>query len=341
MSISPICPLGPTAGSSSSHSHSTSDVASAAADAAALAGGALQQQQPVLGGIGQSPFAPIVITPGGAPMMTMAQSVENAAAMAKQLAKQRLETMGLSLPAIHPSHAAGGGGGVNVLPPPLNSSGGAAASTNESLQQMAGLRNPAALTSLGLTHQAAAGHSPVAKETEGQQIARTICVENAPTKWQPNDIDLFFAAMAPITDKKLLETGSARFALVEFASKGAADMARKLDDTHTHGVHLKISRAKTTVTPRDPDNVSFELPPGAPIPVAYQQVNKLKLEEKLARVRAMSVGILRKLSDSDKKPVPTKRLRSPSRERHCDGGDHRRDRRHHRTGDRDRGDRDR
>jgi hypothetical protein len=40
-------------------------------------------------------------------------------------------------------------------------------------------------------------------------------------------------------------------------------------------VSCSISRAKTTVTLREPDNVSFNLPPSVPVPVAYQQVRFL------------------------------------------------------------------
>jgi len=176
-----------------------------------------------------------------------------------------------------------GGGGVSIQ----SAAAQAAALAQARLQNM-GLP-------LSILHGQYSTPSTPQRESESQQIARTICVENVPVTWTLLDLNSFFSAAGVITDKKIINgpKASNRMALVEFSTSSAAQAALNMA---TPEKTLKIGLAKTTVTPRDPDNISFDLPPGAPIPVAYQQVKKLKLEEKLARVKAMSQGLSKKFS---------------------------------------------
>jgi len=180
---------------------------------------------------------------------------------------------------------------------------------------------------LSILHGQSATPTTPQRETEAQQLARTICIENVPVTWTLLDINTFFSPIGLITDKKIInrETpnnkGSNRMALVEFATALSAQAALSMsliDKT------LKIGPAKTTASPRDPDNISFDLPPGAPIPVAYQQVKKLKLEEKLARVKAMSQGLSKKFSSTNEPPARKRSVSSTRSEDPVKGSSDRR-----------------
>eukprot|EP00914_Ancora_sagittata_P016613 GHVO01033026.1.p1 GENE.GHVO01033026.1~~GHVO01033026.1.p1 ORF type:complete len:333 (-),score=23.89 GHVO01033026.1:110-1108(-) len=130
-----------------------------------------------------------------------------------------------------------------------------------------------------------------------------------------------------------------RFALVEVQTKEMAQLALTADKSvlalkktktildHTYDAlehddsdddaailgYIRISPSKATVAVCVPDNISFNLPPGVPIPVALQQVTSLKIQEKLAEVRKLTERFAGRLQNAEVPGAESRRARSHER----------------------------
>eukprot|EP01053_Blabericola_migrator_P000409 Blabericola_migrator_1__408@NODE_10_length_25093_cov_104_131184_g7_i2_p8_GENE_NODE_10_length_25093_cov_104_131184_g7_i2NODE_10_length_25093_cov_104_131184_g7_i2_p8_ORF_typecomplete_len426_score47_04RRM_1/PF00076_22/0_0017RRM_1/PF00076_22/0_0048RRM_Rrp7/PF17799_1/5_3RRM_Rrp7/PF17799_1/0_0026ZFYVE21_C/PF16696_5/0_0052RL/PF17797_1/3_9e03RL/PF17797_1/0_12RL/PF17797_1/2_3e03RRM_2/PF04059_12/0_06PHM7_cyt/PF14703_6/0_14_NODE_10_length_25093_cov_104_131184_g7_i21607017347 len=143
-------------------------------------------------------------------------------------------------------------------------------------------------------------------ESEEHQIKRTLFVTNIPEEWDETKLMEVLTdelALGTVLDRRMdvLPRTGQRFALIEFTSEDAVTSACRLTEeqrtiTVEEGrkasteVTLEFEPARATVRPREPENVSFSLGTAnvAPVPIAYQSINKLNLEEKLQRVRALA-----------------------------------------------------
>ncbi|XP_053990307.1 serine/arginine repetitive matrix protein 2-like isoform X2 [Hylaeus volcanicus] len=164
-----------------------------------------------------------------------------------------------------------------------------------------------------LSHSLGYDYPP--RETEEQQLTRTVHVANLPQIWTLREIiDHLIAHVKEehaltleVVDNRLIDGAASDFgkrvALIEFKTTEMADAVRNLSiSSRTIDSHeLIISRAKTTVTLREPDNVSFNLPPSVPVPVAYQQLNKLKLQEKISKAKALADRLASKSLNQERK----------------------------------------
>lgn len=146
--------------------------------------------------------------------------------------------------------------------------------------------------------------SLLAAESEEQQMLRTIHVSNIPLTYNAQDARKLFAKLGTVVNMridyapaKMMDDDSLtnKFALVEFLSPQQAHEAAKVGTLQAAGRSLNISPAKATVNPREPDGVRFDVSSVPSVPVAYQTIHKMKLEDRMAKVRAAEVSIARKL----------------------------------------------
>eukprot|EP00917_Polyrhabdina_sp_WS-2016_P007987 GHVP01017873.1.p1 GENE.GHVP01017873.1~~GHVP01017873.1.p1 ORF type:complete len:278 (-),score=43.46 GHVP01017873.1:614-1447(-) len=89
------------------------------------------------------------------------------------------------------------------------------------------------------------------------------------------------------------DTNGKRFALAELNSIEMAELLRnykprQYEASKENIDDFKFSQSATTVRPRDPENISFDLPTQNPVPVALQQVTNLRMQEKMNRVKSLA-----------------------------------------------------
>jgi len=159
---------------------------------------------------------------------------------------------------------------------------------------------------VGVNITGSLGGVPVARpfmEPESAQIARTIHVDNLPMETTEDDLKGVFGLMGTVTALRVIQPpdkdGDKKFALIEYKDRSQAEQAFKLNGYQMRGRKIKLSPSKTTVHPREPLNVSFDVPINNPVPVAYQQLQKIRLEEKMQKVRAAQENLVKKLAEKD------------------------------------------
>lgn len=177
------------------------------------------------------------------------------------------------------------------------------------------------------------------REPEEEQIARTLYIGNLPVDISEKFLVTHLSDvlnLGVISDHKVdvLPSTGERFALVEFQKPQAVEYACKLDPAQCElkysmdspPLPLKFEQAKTTVCPREPENVSFNLTQivAPPVPIAYQSVSQLTLEQKLAEAKARAAKMSElmakgeSLTSLEVEEEPVRSDREDSRERDRD-----------------------
>eukprot|EP00917_Polyrhabdina_sp_WS-2016_P007985 GHVP01017871.1.p1 GENE.GHVP01017871.1~~GHVP01017871.1.p1 ORF type:complete len:434 (-),score=71.65 GHVP01017871.1:614-1915(-) len=133
-------------------------------------------------------------------------------------------------------------------------------------------------------------------EPEAHQIARTVRVDNVQDKTVLEVSTKLVRSFPEISIKDIRvdqDTNGKRFALAELNSIEMAELLRnykprQYEASKENIDDFKFSQSATTVRPRDPENISFDLPTQNPVPVALQQVTNLRMQEKMNRVKSLA-----------------------------------------------------
>eukprot|EP00922_Rhytidocystis_sp_ex-Travisia-forbesii_P064758 GHVS01096176.1.p1 GENE.GHVS01096176.1~~GHVS01096176.1.p1 ORF type:complete len:392 (+),score=62.54 GHVS01096176.1:65-1240(+) len=153
-------------------------------------------------------------------------------------------------------------------------------------------------------HQFLAGLGLSQEETEEKVLSKTVHVANIPLTYNDQDVQKLFSKFGSIkqlrcdiSPEKLIfdDSVTRKFAIVEFTSAEQASESVRIGSLHAAGRTLVITMSKVTVVPCDPEGVRYDVGTVPTVPVAYQQVHKMKLEEKMMRVRSFEASIAKKL----------------------------------------------
>eukprot|EP00922_Rhytidocystis_sp_ex-Travisia-forbesii_P064759 GHVS01096177.1.p1 GENE.GHVS01096177.1~~GHVS01096177.1.p1 ORF type:complete len:389 (+),score=77.38 GHVS01096177.1:191-1357(+) len=153
-------------------------------------------------------------------------------------------------------------------------------------------------------HQFLAGLGLSQEETEEKVLSKTVHVANIPLTYNDQDVQKLFSKFGAIkqlrcdiSPEKLIfdDSVTRKFAIVEFTSSEQAAESVRIGSLHAAGRTLVITMSKVTVVPCDPEGVRYDVGTVPTVPVAYQQVHKMKLEEKMMRVRSFETSVAKKL----------------------------------------------
>ncbi|KEP62595.1 UNVERIFIED_CONTAM: RNA recognition motif-containing protein [Hammondia hammondi] len=165
------------------------------------------------------------------------------------------------------------------------------------------------------------------KETELQQLGRTVFVENFPEEYEKEELHLLLRDFGKISNLRFgqhPEKGS-KFAVVEFETAEEAQFLRGMDAKPIGNLTLTIKESQSVVNFRDPDGVLFDVPPPPILAVLKQQqtpeAQQEALQSKLKEVKYA------KLEIEEKFKPPTGVKTRPKRESRSRGVSSRRRRR--------------
>ncbi|KYK65850.1 RNA recognition motif-containing protein [Toxoplasma gondii TgCatPRC2] len=135
------------------------------------------------------------------------------------------------------------------------------------------------------------------KETELQQLGRTVFVENFPEEYEKEELHLLLRDFGKISNLRFgqhPEKGS-KFAVVEFETAEEAQFLRGMDAKPIGNLTLTIKESQSVVNFRDPDGVLFDVPPPPILAVLKQQqtpeAQQEALQSKLKEVKYAKLEI--------------------------------------------------
>ncbi|CBZ49672.1 possible RNA-binding protein, related [Neospora caninum Liverpool] len=157
------------------------------------------------------------------------------------------------------------------------------------------------------------------KETELQQLGRTLFVENFPEEYEKEELRLLLRDFGKISDLRVDQhpEKKSKFAVVEFETAEEAQFVRGMDGKPIGNLTLTIKASQSLVTFRDPDGVLFDVPPPPILAVLKQQqtpeAQQEALQNKLKEVKYAKMEIEDKLKGPNGLKSRPKRESSRSR----------------------------
>eukprot|EP00922_Rhytidocystis_sp_ex-Travisia-forbesii_P022158 GHVS01032445.1.p1 GENE.GHVS01032445.1~~GHVS01032445.1.p1 ORF type:complete len:373 (-),score=63.08 GHVS01032445.1:452-1570(-) len=286
MAISVIDPLGPTASFAPSLPYNPSSTSAVDCASAPIIGATMPPSHMAgFGGDGGMSMSPAMQSQTSILNIALqshianTQAVQLASLQARQLAEQRKH----QLAAAAAAGLTGAAAEAVVFSAPT-----------PSFPLMNGFDAQQLLVGLGLSQE----------ETEEKVLSRSVHVANIPLTYNDQDVQKLFSKFGAIkhlrcdiSPEKLVfdDAVTRKFALVEFSSPEQAREAVRIGSLQAAGRTLVITMSKVTVVPCDPEGVRYDVGTVPTVPVAYQQVHKMKLEEKMMRVRSYEASLTKKL----------------------------------------------
>ncbi|PFH31633.1 RNA recognition motif-containing protein [Besnoitia besnoiti] len=141
------------------------------------------------------------------------------------------------------------------------------------------------------------------KETELQQLSRTVFVESFPEEYEKEELRLLLQDFGKIVGLRVGQhvERKTKYAIVEFETPEEAQFVRDMNGKPIGALTLTIKESQSLVNFRDPDGVLFDVPPPPILAVLKQQQTQEgqheSLQDKLKEVKYSKMEIEDKLKE--------------------------------------------